>query len=333
MLHRSQSTWSRLKHPHAHTDPLDAVGLPSKGDNRYFSSSLSTQSQSCASTLFVPLAENLNPRLLDLKTQESYHTKIVARYMGFCAAAGRDTDALSRAFASMSLETSVGKKEATLSKAERLTGVAGVATGTGEKEVAATKELGTILMAMRKLREAIVASHRTDLFAQRAYVFIIRAAILTSTYESYHPALLHLLGEIHAKTPLSASEVGEFVGYRILDLACRQGDYGEAFAVVNRWRFRNDRVLKVLRALVRDDWVAFWRLKEEVDGYQRAFLGWAEEGVRKHALKCLGSSYLAVDKGYVERSGGRNWDELKAFDKLGWELEGNHVTIRRMRRR
>ena len=253
--------------------------------------------------------------------------------MGFCAAAGRDSDVLSRAFASMSLESSAGRREAGMSKMERLTGVAGVATGDGEKEMAATKELGIILMAMRKLREAIVASHRTDSFALRAYVFIIRAAILTSTYESYHPALLHLLGEIHPKTALSVSEVTEFVGYHVLDLSCRLGEYGKAFAVVNRWRFKDERVKGVLKALVRDDWVTFWRLKEEVDGYQRAFLGWAEERVRKHALKCLGSSYLMAEKAYVERSGGRSWDDLKAIDKLGWELDGDRVTIRRVRRR
>ena len=291
------SPWSRLKP--VQQDPLEAVGLPSKGDNK----------------------------LLNLKFQETYYAKIVPRYMEFCASAGRGTDALSRAFSSMNLDGSTNAKLSI--ESERTSGV----QEHGRDDDSTSKELGILLMAMRKLREGIVGSGRLDTFAAKAYMFIIKAAILTSTFESYHPALLHLLNAIHPQTPLSTSELHEFVGYYILDLACRQKDFAEAFRVRNRWRYRDEQVEGVLLALVRDDWIKFWMLRDKVDGYQRAFLLWVNDEVRKHALKCLAKTYFTVEKAYVERCGGRSWGDLKALNGVGWELDGSKVTIRKAKAR
>ena len=292
------SAWSRLKP--LQQDPLEAVGLPSKGDNK----------------------------LLNSKIQETYYAKIVPRYLEFCASAGRDTNALDRAFASLNLDGTADDI-----RTSDLSGTVANYKYGEQCDPARNKELGVLLMAMRKLREGIVGSGRIDSFAARAYVFIIRASILTSTFESYHPALLHLLHAIHPHTPLSSSELHEFVGYHILDLACRLKDYVEAFRVRSYWSYRDDRVEGVVLALIRDDWVNFWRLKDAVDGYQRAFISWAENDVRKHALKCLGKTYFTVERAYVERSGGRSWDDLKALNGVAWELEGNKVVIRRIKGR
>ncbi|MCJ1441347.1 MAG: hypothetical protein MMC23_001833 [Stictis urceolatum] len=276
------------------------------------------------------------PRLLSHKTQENYFNKIVDRYMEFCAAAGREDDKLDRAFASLSIEEDSPHPDWTKLPREELDRAvsrtySSAPSARGSPETAL--ELETIMMAMRKLREALLASARTDVFAQSAYIFITRAAILTSSYESYQPALLHLLYRVHPVTPLSASELREFVGYRILDLACRLGQYGEAFAVRSRWRFADSRVEGTLQAVVRDDWVKFWRLYAMVDGYQRRLMSWAEDGVRKHALKCLGKSYLTVDRTFIEASACRSWKALKEQDSVGWELEGSKVVVRRVRRR
>ena len=279
-------------------DPLEAIGLPSKGDTK----------------------------LLNPKTQEAYYAKIVTRYMEFCAYAGQETHALDRAFASMNLDGASDLVDVTNSKPRLKAST--TANNALDMDPSKSQELSTLLMAMRKLREGIVGSGRADEFAAAVYMFVIRAAILTATFESYHAALLHLLYRIHPNTPLPSADLHDFVGYHILDVACRLGDYGEAFAIRNRSAFRDERVEGVLLALVRDDWTAFWRLKLVVDGYQRALMGWAEEGVRKHALKCLGRSYLSVDKTYVEACGGRSWEELKALNGVGWELEKGRVIIR-----
>lgn len=252
--------------------------------------------------------------------------------MKFCAASGSG-EKLEAAFASLSLSQQPQTASTPLSsKPAQPAGAETMQPAPTQPDIhtaARNQELSTLLMAMRKLREAIVGSHRHDVFAQRAYIFIIHASIMTRHLESYHPALLYLLHRIHPRTPLSAPELQEFVSYLILDLACRQGQLGAAFAVKYRYGNRDRRVEIALRALAHDDWIRFWRMRRKVDGYQRVLMGWAEEGMRTHALKCLARSYMVADKAYIERAADAKWEDL-VKGGVGWELADNGtVTIRR----
>ena len=189
------------------------------------------------------------------------------------------------------------------------------------------------MQAMRKLREAIVASSRADRFTQDVYVFIIRATVYEKHMESYHPALLHLLYRIHPINPLPADLLSEFVGYYILDLAGRQMNLAQAFAVRHLYGHGDPRIGMVLKALVTGDWYLFWKAKESAEVNQRCLIEWAEDRVRKHALQCLGKSYLTAEKAYVEKAAQRTWDELKLLNQVGWELSGNNVKMKRIQRR
>ena len=187
------------------------------------------------------------------------------------------------------------------------------------------------MMAMRKLREAIVASSRADAFASKAYTFIIRAAILTRHMESYHPAMLHLFHKIHPSSPLSKLEYHEFVGYHILDLACRQNDLAQAHKVRNRAGYRNARVETVLSAIVHNNWYKFWNAYGSADEYQKRLMKWHADKMRKHIIECFGKSYLVVDKSYVEMAAASSWEDLRKESSLGWELNGETLTIKRIR--
>lgn len=195
-------------------------------------------------------------------------------------------------------------------------------------------ELEMVLSAMRKLREAIVASHRVDRFAQRAYIFIIHASILSRAWESYLPALLYLLQNIHENTPMTTSEFNEFAGLHILDVACRQGDLATAFRKKSKVEYGyhdpTGRVDSLLKALVMDDWVTFWRLSKRVEGYQKRIMEFKEEDIRIHALKCMGRSYFTADRSFIEKCTGRSWEELVKKNGVGWELQedGEKVVIR-----
>ncbi|KAF2843418.1 hypothetical protein M501DRAFT_1054166 [Patellaria atrata CBS 101060] len=248
-------------------------------------------------------------KLNDPKAQEAYYEKIVERYMKFSANTGGG-DALDKEFAALSTNNGV--------------------TQDG-KASEPSLELSKIIFAIRKLRESIVAVGRHDTFAQRAYIFIIRAGLLTKSWDSYNPALLYLLTTIHIQCPLSSPELHEFVGYFILDLACRKKELRQAYETKAKWDYSDRKIDKVLNALVHDDWVGFWRVKERVDGYQRRVMEWADNDIRLHALKCLGRSYFSVDKEFVERSaGGKTFKELKEMG-VGWEGNGTTVTIRKVK--
>ncbi|KAG9525351.1 hypothetical protein KCU93_g5970, partial [Aureobasidium melanogenum] len=279
--------WGRLRQPQI--DPLEVYGLPSKGETR----------------------------LADLKTQETYFERIVARYMKFCAS-HPSGETLEAAFHNLDINSS-----STAPTPAPLSATKPQHTTIQEPP----QEMSIILMAMRKLREALVSCHRVDAFAQRVYTFQIRAAILCRHLETYHPALQYLLYKIHPRTPLSRPEVQEFASYLVLDLACRQGEFVDAYRLRKGYGIRDRKVDAVLKALVHDDWVLFWRTRRAVDGYQRCLMSWAEDSMRLHALKCLGRSYMMVDKAFVERSAERSWDELVERDKVGWIMREDGVVI------
>ncbi|KAL9620185.1 MAG: hypothetical protein Q9160_005300 [Pyrenula sp. 1 TL-2023] len=205
-----------------------------------------------------------------------------------------------------------------------------------------SSELSTILLALRKLREALLASSTSPLFSQRVHVFSIRLSILALHPPSYYPSLLHLLFTLHRPHhPLPTSELSELTTYLILDLACRQREFATAYALRAHSRslfaYQNRNVDAVLDAVVRDNWVAFWRVRRKVDGYTRAVMGWAMEPMRRTALKAIGRSYLACPVGWVleSTSGGEmEWEELVRRENVGWIREGEggeRVVIRKIK--
>lgn len=189
------------------------------------------------------------------------------------------------------------------------------------------EELATVLTALRKLREAITASNRTDAFAQRAYYFSIHVAVLCHDWESYVPALHSLLNTIHPRAPLPPHDLKDFVGLQILDQCCRQSDFAGARDTKLLYGYTDQRVENVMKALVSDDWVTFWRMRRAVDGYQRSIMEFAEGRVRVHLLKCIGKAYMRADKRFIERAADREWREL-VKDGVGWELiEGEDKVV------
>jgi len=266
-----------------------------------------------------------NQRLNDHKAQETYYQKIVDRWLKFCAETGNSLE-LGRQLAAMSVASETSQSSSnTTSSSSSSTIMASSTTP--------SPELAVVLMAMRKLREAMVATARVEEFAQRAYMFIIRTTILLKHWESYHAALLYLLRRIHIITPLSATEVQEFVGYYILDLACRQGDLHTVYKVKSDYKYNDRKIDRVIHALVHDDWVVFWMVKGKVDGHVRALMSWSDGQMRMHALKCLARSYFTAEKGFVERSTDSEWAALVKEMEVGWELDGDKVTIRRPKAR
>lgn len=272
-------------------------------------------------------------RLLDHKNQERYYTKIVERYLSFCSDAG-DRQALLRQFASLSIAKERASSSGTdASLPSTTTGSTASSASSSAFPQPNTKDLSVVLMALRKLREGIIASKRVDDFATQAYLFNVRTAVLVKHSESYHPAILHLLRAIHPKNPLTSVELREVTGYLVLDAACRRGDLAEAFALRNRYHLRDPKVDSILRALVRDDFIAFGRIRGSVDGHKAKFLEFSEDAMRRHTLKAFGRAFLSVDADFLERATGSKFRELVEKDGVGWHSDGTRVVIRSIKGR
>ncbi|KAK3399860.1 hypothetical protein B0T20DRAFT_434352 [Sordaria brevicollis] len=296
--------FSRLKP--AEIDPLAEYGLPSKGEKR----------------------------LLNHKTQEAYYAKIAERYLAFCTDAG-DRDSLQRQFSRLALSdssTSTGNTSTPLLPAGS-TSSSDSSTTPHLPVPSSSDNLSQILSALRKLREALVASSRIDDFTTQVYLFAVRLGILSSSFETYLPSLLYLLRVIHRSPshPLTSVEYHEVVSYLVLDTACRRGDLAEAYNFRNRYGLKDAKVDATLKALVMDDWVAWRRTKRSVDGYRVRLMEFAEPGIRQTILKAFGRAYLSVGYEYLEEVMGMKWEEMVRGYGVGWEREDSgRVVIRRI---
>lgn len=204
-------------------------------------------------------------------------------------------------------------------------------------------ELSTLLLSLRKLREAVLATSATVStgFSQRVHVFSIRLSILAHHPPSYFPSLRYILEKLHSPShPLP--EAKELLTYMILDYACRQEDMAAAFELRAQARkkhaFQSQMVDKVLTALIQNNWVMFWQVHNSVDSHVRAVMNWAVDRVRRHALKAVGSAYLNVHISWILNGctgGGQDWtwESLIEKEKLRWDREGDKVIIKRPRQR
>ncbi|KAL2827060.1 hypothetical protein BDW59DRAFT_60035 [Aspergillus cavernicola] len=287
------------------SDPLESVGFVSKGDRK----------------------------LLDHKAQQDYYDKIVTRYIEFCARHSKNLDA-----ALLSLPKSASS-DATRNPPASVPQSAKSAVSPGPS---AATELSTLLLSLRKLREAVLATASTIpvAFSQRVHVFSIKVSIQAQHPPSYFPSLRYLLAHLHTSSnPLPESELKDYVSYLILDYACRQEDLAAAFDLRARARrqynFQSREVDQILQAIAHDNWIIFWRVRKEVDSSTRAVMDWAGDRVRRNALKAVGKAYLGVDIAWIVQgcTGDRNWtwEKLVEREKLGWERDGDRVIIRKPR--
>ncbi|QPG99019.1 hypothetical protein C2857_000644 [Epichloe festucae Fl1] len=298
----SSGPWSRLRP--VQQDPLESFGLPSKGDTR----------------------------LLNHKTQESFYAKIVDRYMTFCSDAGQG-DELLRRFSSLHINSPDNQPAMPAGVPNQHDQVVKASTINSTGQATIAKGLSDILAALRKLREGIVASKRIDDFAAQVYLFCIRISILSKQPESYHPAILHLLGTIHPQHPLTSSETAEVVGYLVLDAACRRKQSAEAITVFHQHKLQDKKVKAALYAIIHKNYVVFRRIQRDMDGYKVRLMEWADRDIRMHTLKCFGRAYHSVDLGFLEKITASEWTSLTQNDDVGWELDENKVIIRRLKGR
>lgn len=245
--------------------------------------------------------------------------------MDFCTDAGRG-DELARRLADLDITNATSGKSIRPQTAQSTTSASSSASSLN---ISGPRDMSILLMAMRKLREGIVGSKRVDDFSIQAYMFCIRLSILLKNMESYHPAILHLLKKMHPVQALTSTELQEFAGYLVLDLACRQNDLTQAYTVRNMYRLHDPKVDAVLRALAHDNYFLFWKVKKNVDGHISRLMEFAEPEMKVRTLKCLGRSYLAIDLPSLERYAGSSWSSLAKDFSVGWQLEGSKVIIRK----
>ncbi|KAM0343120.1 hypothetical protein ACHAPU_008868 [Fusarium lateritium] len=343
--------WGRLKP--VEQDPLQSIGLPSKGDeslldhktqewyyNQIISRFLAFCTEAGDKDSILRSFEALDIRSVD-PTPSTRYTRPPPGYLPTTATSAAVSSSPNPAPSvenrSGSTQTAVSSLSSPLAgplKALRSiipSGGPSTSMLTAIEDPDNTRSLQEVLMALRKLREGLVATKRADLFSIQAYIFSIRLSILAKHPESYHPAILHLLRYMAVWTPMEHSEIEEIAGYFMLDAACRRRDLTEAYFIRQDFDIRNKKLDNILKALAHDNYVSWQASKKQANRHCLKLMEWAEDDMRLHTLKCFGRSYLNVDLPYLEFATDRKWDKLREKDNVGWELEDEKVTIRRVK--
>lgn len=182
-------------------------------------------------------------------------------------------------------------------------------------------------MALRKLREAILATKRRDGFARAVFVYSIRVGIQLRSMETYHAALLYYVRSLCDASPATSREREECQLYHVLDLACRLRDMQRACAAMDKFGLWSSTVGESLHSIITNNWSRFWYCYHLSTDLQRKLLDNMAETIRDHAFASLQRSYFTVDRPFAERCFGQPVDAVSTKYKL--QVEGDTIVLRR----
>ncbi|KAL9085469.1 MAG: hypothetical protein Q9159_004664 [Coniocarpon cinnabarinum] len=231
---------------------------------------------------------------------------------------------------------------------------------TAQLDEKSQQELTILLSAMRKLRESLVATKRFDSFTNSAYLFIIRSTISVEHHEAYYPALLHALRVLDHDCRFTESQREELAAYAVLDVAGRQNALREAWETAWRHKLftsedrspshqssqqaaskpppqeaRGHHIRAVLRAAIHVDVLAFHRCKVYLSRNEQILLRPLEERLTSTAVVCLQRGYFAAELGYVEKVLDLSWSNREerearhiAHVTRSWRIENAKLVFR-----
>ncbi|KAK9474634.1 uncharacterized protein V1510DRAFT_406032 [Dipodascopsis tothii] len=248
------------------------------------------------------------------------------------AAAGRTST--QPAAASRSVSLGAGRGAADRGAAGARGAAPTAADPAGRETLVRRRQLDDIVMALRTLREAVLASPPCAL-AKSVLLLSIRVTVLLGHYESYLPSMLQLLDTVHPVLPLSDAELHEVVALYALHLVHFANNAAEAYAVMDKYNVRDDLPLRqIIAAMVDCDYV-LWRRRYvgETDPGRRRMMAFGERNMTRQTLKRLGMAYFHMPVRDVERLTGWSWDDCVNVLGCGWRLEGDRVVMRERKTR
>ncbi|RPA73941.1 hypothetical protein BJ508DRAFT_366497 [Ascobolus immersus RN42] len=255
--------------------------------------------------------------LKDENAQERFYEDIVTRFIGFCK--DKHDDDREKTFLSFKMPPMVKNGGPCIQ-------------GLGSNE----KGFSDMVQDMRKLREALLSTGRSDEWAINVYLFFTKASILMRYKEGYRPPIGRLL-DIFAdpKQTVLKERLPEVAGYYMLDIAIAQEDYNRAYMVKAEYNITDRCILDGIKAIIHFDYRLFRKTLKEMSLYQARILEFAEDRMRASTLTSLQKSYFTLPKATVEQVFGLPWGKVSTMFSINWELDEadgkSTVTIRKVK--
>ncbi|KAK9235514.1 hypothetical protein V1525DRAFT_260991 [Lipomyces kononenkoae] len=259
----------------------------------------------------------------DPDLQQRYFALLQRKYLAICADAP-GVDALRRTFQTLTVGTSTTTTEDAVDLGRDRT----------DEDAARKMALDQVVLGLRKLREAVIASGPPTPFAKKVLLFSVRVTVLLGHYQSYLPAMKRLLDDVHPVIALSAAERYEIGGLYVLHLVHFSNDLTAAYHAMHQYDLFDDLALRqVLRAWADVDYV-LWRRRYdgEPDSGRRRIMAFGDRTMAIETLKRLGTAYFFMQKDEIERFTGRQWTDCVQKLGCGWRLEETGRVVMRERK-
>lgn len=187
------------------------------------------------------------------------------------------------------------------------------------------------LASLRKLREGIVSSGRSDDFAIDVFECTAKYAILADHHESYLPVMQYLLVSLY---PSAISQEKYFrrkqvIGELFLLHLCSLRQYTEFHMAKLQHKILGTLADDVLRSLVRTNWVAWHRLNRSpgLSTLHKKMIDKTYYILADSAVSRIAVAYVSVEVAWIVKVCGERWQERN--DTSHWQIEDSRLTLKK----
>lgn len=187
-----------------------------------------------------------------------------------------------------------------------------------------------ILMALRKLREALLSSE-ANAFAKRVFLFSVRIAASMGHYQTYIPSIHYLLHR--ARLLLTPTEKSELATILSLHLAHFNQHNTKALETYHQYKLNDRQLLKALKSWSTGDYFTWVKIyNSECDACKNAVMAMGLPHMMTHMIKVMQSSYFTVTKSHLDQHvlpDGVVYENLVQKYRCQWELYNDTVIVRK----
>ena len=193
-----------------------------------------------------------------------------------------------------------------------------------------TPSLDSILIALRKLREAMIC-YRMDDFSKKVFLFSVRFAACIGHYQTYIPSINFLLkpGNISS---LSGSEAKDISILLVLHTAHFNKSTAMSFRLYFKYHLDDDKIFHILRSWATNDYFNWIRLyNSEIDHAVSVVMKFGLPHIMNVMLKSFTRSYFNFSlkdfqENYLPK--GYTYEEFNQEFNTNWKVNGSNIVVR-----
>lgn len=193
----------------------------------------------------------------------------------------------------------------------------------------ATSTIDSILISIRKLREALLYSKPNE-FSKKVFLFSVRISAIIGEFRTYIPSISYLLRN-HKQLELSQVELEEIVTLLVLHHVHKTEDHCAAVKLYFQYIPQKIMIHKIIQCWIRNDYYGWFKLYDsQSDNCIIAIMQLGLDKMIHRFISTYSMAYFTIAKQDLEHSLPRGilYDDLVNKYGVKWKLNDHTVVIR-----